>query len=130
MVRFSNKVMAEKPLDTSQDQAPFKGNTLDLNTLSELDFGPSWADKSPKQPVIKTGAPSKGTSTKEQYSRDSSKRDRRSSFGNNQPKGGERKKEGKTYYQIQDYNQCPKKEMNLVGRGILFISIIVQRSSI
>ena len=42
--------MAEKPADKSQE-SPKKA--LDLNTLSGLDFGPSWADEKAKRPSQK-----------------------------------------------------------------------------
>ena len=42
--------MAEKPADKSQE-SPKKA--LDLNTLSGLDFGPSWADEKAKRPSHK-----------------------------------------------------------------------------
>ena len=42
--------MAEKPADKPQE-SPKKA--LDLNTLSGLDFGPSWADENAKRPSLK-----------------------------------------------------------------------------
>ena len=42
--------MAEKPADKPQESSK---QALDLNTLSGLDFGPSWADKNAKRPSLK-----------------------------------------------------------------------------
>ena len=42
--------MAEKPADKPQESSK---QALDLNTLSGLDFDPSWADKNAKRPSLK-----------------------------------------------------------------------------
>ena len=42
--------MAEKPADKPQESSK---KALDLNTLSGLDFGPSWADENAKRPSMK-----------------------------------------------------------------------------
>lgn len=76
--------MAGKPQDTPQEQTSSKDDKLDLNALSELDFGPSWADKSAKQPSVKQKFPGKETHRKDKNSGDSGKRDRRSSLGGSQ----------------------------------------------
>lgn len=42
--------MADKPADKPQESSK---KALDLNTLSGLDFGPSWADENAKRPSLK-----------------------------------------------------------------------------
>lgn len=89
--------MAENPLETSEEQTPAKEGALDLNALSELDFGPSWADKPTKKSLVKKDESSRGASKKDNRFGDSSKRDRRSSFGDNQQKRTGFKRGDKTY---------------------------------
>jgi hypothetical protein len=78
--------MAEKPADKPQ-KAPKQA--LDLNTLSGLDFGPSWADQNAKRPSLKQYESRDGDSRgkKRQGGGGSGQRDRRAS-GGARPAGG------------------------------------------
>lgn len=70
--------MAEKPADKSQE-SPKKA--LDLNTLSGLDFGPSWADEKAKRPSQKQYESRGDSRGKGKRSGGSGSRDRRGSSG-------------------------------------------------
>lgn len=70
--------MAEKPADKSQE-SPKKA--LDLNTLSGLDFGPSWADEKAKRPSQKQYESRGDSRGKGKRSGGSGARDRRGSSG-------------------------------------------------
>lgn len=79
--------MAGKTQDTPQEPKPSKGSKLDLNALSELNFGPSWADESAKQSSVKQKLPDRDTHRRDKKPSDSGKRDRRSSLGGSQQRG-------------------------------------------
>jgi hypothetical protein len=77
--------MAEKPADKSQGSSK---QALDLNTLSGLDFGPSWADEKAKRPSLKqfdTRGDSRG---KGRRPSGGGSRDRRSQTGGRSAAGG------------------------------------------
>ena len=91
LVSYQN-VMAEKPADKSQ-KSPKKA--LDLNTLSGLDFGPSWADEKAKRPSQKQYESRGDSRGKGKRSGGSGSRDRRGpsggrSQGVSRPQGGGR----------------------------------------
>jgi len=75
--------MAEKPADKSQE-SPKKA--LDLNTLSGLDFGPSWADEKAKRPSQKQYESRGDSRGKGKRSGGSGSRDRRGP-GGGRPQG-------------------------------------------
>lgn len=84
--------MAEKPADKSQE-SPKKA--LDLNTLSGLDFGPSWADEKAKRPSQKQYESRGDSRGKGKRSGGSGSRDRRGPGGGrpqgvSRPQGGGR----------------------------------------
>ena len=82
--------MAEKPADKSQE-SPKKA--LDLNTLSGLDFGPSWADEKAKRPSLKQYESRGDSRGKGKRSGGSGSRDRRGPSGG-RPQGGSRPQGG------------------------------------
>ena len=82
--------MAEKPADKSQE-SPKKA--LDLNTLSGLDFGPSWADEKAKRPSQKQYESRGDSRGKGKRSGGSGSRDRRGPSGG-RPQGGSRPQGG------------------------------------
>lgn len=75
--------MAEKPADKPQDTSK---QVLDLNALSGLDFGPSWADENAKRPSLKKFE-SRGDSRGKKRPGGGGSRDRRAS-GGGRPAGG------------------------------------------
>jgi hypothetical protein len=91
--------MAEKPADKSQESP--KKQALDLNTLSGLDFGPSWAGEKAKRPSFKQYETRGDSGGKGRRSGGGSSRDRRSQStgarpGGTRSSGGEgRRREGR-----------------------------------
>jgi len=84
--------MAEKPADKSQESSK---QALDLNTLSGLDFGPSWADENAKRPNLKkfeSRGDSRGKGKRSGGGGGS--RDRRGPGGGARPSGGGRPQAG------------------------------------
>ena len=78
--------MADKPADKPQEASK---KALDLNTLSGLDFGPSWADENAKRPSIKqfdSRGDSRGKGRRSGGGGGS--RDRRGPGGGARPSGG------------------------------------------
>ena len=77
--------MAEKPAKKPQESSK---KALDLNTLSGLDFGPSWADENAKRPSLKQFDSRGDSRGKGKRSGGGGSRDRRGPSGG--PSGGAR----------------------------------------
>ena len=77
--------MAEKPADKSQESSK---QALDLNTLSGLDFGPTWADEKAKRPSLKQFESRGDSRGKGRRPSGGGSRDRRSQAGGSRPAGG------------------------------------------
>ena len=76
--------MAEKPADKPQESSK---KALDLNTLSGLDFGPSWADENAKRPSLKQFDSRGDSRGKGKRSGGGGSRDRRGPSGGGRPNG-------------------------------------------
>ncbi len=76
--------MAEKPADKPQESSK---KALDLNTLSGLDFGPSWADENAKRPSLKQFDSRGDSRGKGKRSGGGGSRDRRGPSGGARPSG-------------------------------------------
>ena len=77
--------MAEKPANKSQESSK---KALDLNTLSGLDFGPSWADEKAKRPSLKQFESRGDSRGKGRRPSGGGSRDRRSQGGGSRPAAG------------------------------------------
>ena len=82
--RFPDNAMAEKPADKPQESSK---KALDLNTLSGLDFGPSWADENAKRPSLKQFDARGDSRGKGKRSGGGGSRDRRGSNSGARPSG-------------------------------------------
>ena len=76
--------MAEKPADKPQESSK---KALDLNALSGLDFGPSWADENAKRPSLKQFDSRGDSRGKGKRSGGGGSRDRRGPSGGARPSG-------------------------------------------
>jgi len=76
--------MAEKPADKPKESSK---KALDLNTLSGLDFGPSWADENAKRPSLKKFESRGDSRGKGKRSGGGGSRDRRGPSGGARPSG-------------------------------------------
>ncbi|MFT5826008.1 MAG: hypothetical protein ACI8ZW_001512, partial [Yoonia sp.] len=76
--------MAEKPADKPKESSK---KALDLNTLSGLDFGPSWADENAKRPSLKQFESRGDSRGKGKRPGGGGSRDRRGSGGGARPGG-------------------------------------------
>ena len=83
--------MADKPADKPQESSK---KALDLNTLSGLDFGPSWADENAKRPSLKQFDSRGDSRGKGRRSGGGGSRDRRGPGGGARSGGGERRSQG------------------------------------
>ena len=83
--------MAEKPADKPKESSK---KALDLNTLSGLDFGPSWADENAKRPSLKKFESRGDSRGKGKRSGGGGSRDRRGPSGGARPSGGGRPQGG------------------------------------
>ena len=83
--------MAEKPADKPKESSK---QALDLNTLSGLDFGPSWADENAKRPSLKKFESRGDSRGKGKRPSGGGSRDRRGPGGGARPSGGGRPQEG------------------------------------
>ncbi len=82
--RSPDNAMAEKPADKPQESSK---KALDLNTLSGLDFGPSWADENAKRPSLKQFESRGDSRGKGKRSGGGGSRDRRGPSGGARPSG-------------------------------------------
>ncbi|CAA6678133.1 MULTISPECIES: hypothetical protein [unclassified Lentimonas] len=83
--------MAEKPADKPKESSK---KALDLNTLSGLDFGPSWADENAKRPSLKKFESRGDSRGKGKRSGGGGSRDRRGPGGGARPSGAGRPQGG------------------------------------